>query len=173
MELWSARSVMLVRPLDQPWPRMGAPADCFCWKGKSQVQCLWQSSAQSRCYLMSSGTVQKSAFRLRTLHKQDVIAICQETQLFFRTRLSSGSTVTFSLFFFLCNAFGKITRASQTSLPAVSCVFLEDGSEKLEEIVSIIRTDLISTTLSQWEVANTLFNNILPIWDSACVLWLM
>jgi len=31
----------------------------------------------------------------------------------------------------------------------VSCVFLEDGSEKLEEIVSIIRTDLISTTLSQ------------------------
>lgn len=91
---------MLVRPLDQPWPRMGAPADCFCWKGKSQVQCLWQSSAQSRCYLMSSGTVQKSAFRLRTLHKQDVIAICQETQLFFRTRLSSGSTVTFSLFFF-------------------------------------------------------------------------
>lgn len=120
MELWSARSVMLVRPLDQPWPRMGAPADCFCWKGKSQVQCLWQSSAQSRCYLMSSGTAQKSAFRLRTLHKQDVIAICQETQLFFRTRLSSGSTVTFSLFFFSVQCLWKNNKGKPNLSP--SCV---------------------------------------------------
>lgn len=50
----------------------------------------------------------------------------------------------------------KIVKVSQSSLPDIPCAFLEDGSEKLELIVSITSTDLLSTTVLRIEIAITI-----------------